>query len=184
MVLFNHKGLSIVIILGDIVDQDTDALVCPSNSYGHMRGGVAQTIRMRGGDVIEEHALSHAPIRIGKAIATTGGSLKASRIFHAPTMQEPIEVAHPKNVSAAMRAALELAWKERIQSISFPGMGTGTGCLGYQEAAEIMIEEICYAVGKSHTLRRIHIVANSQELFDALITVAEQRINGPSRPRG
>lgn len=174
---FICRDVVIVVLLDDLVLQDTDAIVCPANSYGHMRGGAAQTIRLRGGDEIQTEAQALAPIRIGQAVTTTAGALRARRVFHAPTMVEPVEVAKASSVAAAMKASLDLAWKERIRSISFPGMGTGTGGLPYAEAPVVMVRAIREAIDRPHTLRRIHLVATSEDLHRTFLTAAESEFS-------
>lgn len=173
---FIYRDVTIIVIDGDLTAEETEAIICPANSYGHMRGGVAGVIRDRGGNVIESEARAKAPVRIGQAVSTTAGTLRAKRVFHAPTMQEPVEVADPINVVAAMRASLSLAFHERLQSVSFPGMGTGTGALPYRQAAVLMVRAIREAINEPHTLHRIHLVARSERLFEAFLAAIEQEL--------
>lgn len=167
---FMWHGATISVVVGDLTRQDTDAIVCPANSYGHMRGGVAKSIYLAGGSEIEKAARARAPVRIGTAISTTSGALKAKRVYHAPTMREPVETARIRNIESAMRAVLRLARKERISSLSVPGMGTGTGGLAYSEGARVVAEAICCGLrAEGTTLLRIELVALSPQLSDQFI---------------
>jgi len=92
-----------------------------------------------GGIRIQEEALRKAPVQIGQAVATTAGKLKAKYIIHAPTMTRPAMAASLGNVRAATGASLECARQMRIQSIAFPGLGTGVGGLNLQDATYAIV---------------------------------------------
>ena len=146
----------------DITQIEADAIVNPSNSYGVMGGGVALAIKHAGGEEIEKEAMRKAPIHVGQAVETTGGTLKVRFVIHASTMEKPAQRIGAENVRKATRAALELAKKLEIKSIAFPGMGTGVGGLEYQEAARIMVEE-----GKIYPELSIILVAYNQRMEQA-----------------
>lgn len=129
-------------LFGDITKLEVDAVCNPANSYGLMGGGVAYAIRETGGQVIEDEAVSQAPIHVGAAVATTGGRLAAKYVIHAPTMAEPAIRIGLENVRLAVRAALESAKSLGISSLAFPGMGTGVGGLNFEDSAKAMVEEI------------------------------------------
>ena len=134
--------LKIEIKHGSILDLDCDAIVNPANSYGLMGGGLALAIKRAGGKIIEEEAVAKAPIKLGSAVATSAGLLKFKAIIHAPTMEQPAELASKLNVALATRAALSLADSLHFSSLALPGMGTGVGKLPLEEAAEAMLSEI------------------------------------------
>jgi O-acetyl-ADP-ribose deacetylase (regulator of RNase III) len=179
--VFPYKDIAVQVTLGSLIQEHADAIVCPANSFGYMRGGIAAVIRECAGREVEEEVLKLAPIRVGQAVATTAGALKARWIFHAPTMQEPVEVALPASITAAMRACFDLAWRKRIRSISFPGMGTGTGTLPFGEAVELMMNAIRDAVDRPHTIRHVHLVAMRPDLYRTFLSSAE-KLFGPRQP--
>jgi O-acetyl-ADP-ribose deacetylase (regulator of RNase III) len=131
----------IKVINGNILRQDVDAIVNAANSHGYMGGGVAGAIKNTGGEIIEEEAVKQAPIPIGKAVVTSGGSLPF-KVIHAPTMQNPADMTNVENIRLATRAALEAADKNKFRKIAIPGMGTGVGRVPVEDAAKIMIWEI------------------------------------------
>jgi O-acetyl-ADP-ribose deacetylase (regulator of RNase III) len=174
---FEYRGRTIIVKMGDIIHEETDAIVCPANSYGHMRGGVSAAIRLAGGDIIEKEAMEKSPIQIGDAIVTTAGKLKARYIIHSPTVTIPVERTTKEAVRKAVRAALRIARTYRLQSISMPGMGTGTGWLPYEDAAVIMLEEIKAELDSNEcSLNMIVLVAHSENFFRILVTVAESTL--------
>jgi len=132
--------MTIFVEKGDITKLSCDAIVNPANSYGYMGGGVAGAIKRVGGTEIEKEAVANAPISIGKAVATTAGSLPCTFVIHAPTMKQPAMRIDVENVEHATRAALEAALDLNIKSIAFPGMGTGVGGVPPVEAANSMIK--------------------------------------------
>jgi O-acetyl-ADP-ribose deacetylase (regulator of RNase III) len=128
--------MGIVVKKGDITQTFCDAIVNPANSFGYMGGGVAGAIKRIGGIEIEKEAISKAPIKIGKAIFTTAGSLPCKYVIHAPTMEKPAMRIGVDNVRLATKAALELGFKLNLKTIAIPGMGTGVGMVPVDDAAK------------------------------------------------
>ena len=147
---------------GDITEEEVEAIVNPSNSYGYMGGGVAFAIKKKGGEEIEKEAIAKSPIPVGKAVVTTAGSLKAKHVIHASTMEKPAQRISLENVAKATRAALECAVKNKIKTIAFPGMGTGVGGVDKKQAARVMMEEI-----KKFPELEVILVAFDDELYEA-----------------
>jgi O-acetyl-ADP-ribose deacetylase (regulator of RNase III) len=155
----------IKIICGDITKQKTEAIVNPANSLGIMGGGVALAIKNAGGSIIEQEAKKQAPIKIGKAVLTSGGKLNARYVIHAPTMKKPSGKCNIKNIKLATKAALDCCIKN-VKSVAFPGMGTGIGGISYRKAIDAMLE-----VMSKYDLE-ISIVAHKQEAY-AIFKTAE-----------
>lgn len=63
----------ILIITGDLVDQDVDAIVNAANSDLVLGAGVAGAIRDRGGPEIQRECDEHGSVGIGEAAITCGG---------------------------------------------------------------------------------------------------------------
>ncbi len=142
MLLVKYHGAEILVKIGDITEEQVDAIVNPANSFLVMGGGVAGAIRRKGGKVIEDEAISKAPVDVGDAVATGAGKLKAKYVIHAPTMKYPASATDEKSVRLATRAALKVARQLGVKSIAFPGMGTGVGGVPYHVAANAMCDEI------------------------------------------
>lgn len=170
---FPYKRATIVIKKGNIIDETSDAIVCPANSFNHMRGGVAAVIRKAAGDIVEQDAMALAPVSVGKAVLTTGGLLKARYVIHAPTMRLPVEHCDVTKVKKAVLAALTCAEQHHLSSISFPGMGTGTGEVSYVDAADAMVTEIkAYLDENDSELTLIVLVAYSDEFYRCVLDAA------------
>ncbi|MHA2621551.1 MAG: macro domain-containing protein [bacterium JZ-2024 1] len=157
--------MQIEIVVGNLLEAEADAIVNPANSRGLMGGGVAGAIKSAGGQAIEEEAIRQAWIPIGEAVYTTAGHLNYQGVIHAPTIEEPGMEASSESVEQATRAALRLADTIGLESIAFPGMGTGVGGLDYETAARAMIRAISAFSGEH--LHRVVLIARDEALADA-----------------
>jgi len=162
-----YKDVKIAVTTGDITRQKVDAIVNPANSNLVMGGGAAGAIKRTGGKEIEDEAIKKAPVPVGKAIATNAGILEAKHVIHAPTMKMPAMHIGAENVKLAMKGALECAEHLGIQSIAFPGMGTGVGGLQLEEAAAIMVKATKKHVDSGTCLKEIVFVGFRDELTNA-----------------
>jgi O-acetyl-ADP-ribose deacetylase (regulator of RNase III) len=163
----NYLGTKITVATGDITKLEADAIVNPANSQLIMGGGVAGALLRAGGNKIQQEALGKAPVQIGHAVATTAGNLKAKYVIHAPTMTRPAMAANLEDVRAAAGGALECARQMHIQSIAFPGLGTGIGGLDLQDAANVIVEEIKSHIEAGTTIKKITLVAYDSSLVKA-----------------
>src|SRR6185436_4074938 len=68
------------------------------------------------------------------------GSLKAKHVIHAVVMGQSLHTDEAR-IRSATRSALMLADEMRLDSISFPALGTGVGVFSIHHCARIMIEE-------------------------------------------
>ena len=153
-----------------------DAVVNPANSQGIMEGGVAGTLRDRGGEEIEAEARSLAPIAVGAAVVTGPGSLFCKHVIHAPTMEQPGMKIGVENVRRATRAALLAADVLSLDTIAMPGMGTGVGRVPVDEAARAMVDEI-----RSHRRPKpttIYLVGTK----DAMLFAFEEALKNAANP--
>lgn len=162
-----YKGVTIIVVTGDITKQEVDAIVNPANSMLIMGGGVAGAIKRVGGKEIEDEAVKHAPVSVGEAVATGAGKLKAKYVIHAPTMERPAMRIDETNVLLSMRGALKCAEELGIRSLAFPGMGTGIGDFSLEEAARAMVNEAKGYIDKRTTLKQIIFVGFKENLAHA-----------------
>lgn len=126
------------LILGDITDSDTDAIVNAANSSLNLGGGVAGAIRRKGGPQIREECNRIGGAPVGSAVMTTGGRLKAKYVIHAvgPVRGEEHE---DEKLKDATLNSLILADRHRLKSIAFPAIGTGVFGFPKDRCAMIML---------------------------------------------
>jgi O-acetyl-ADP-ribose deacetylase (regulator of RNase III) len=126
-----------VIISGDLVEQEVDAIVNAANNELVLGGGVAGAIRMRGGPVIQQECDSHGPVRVGEAAITGGGDLPAHHVIHAASMGlGGITTSHA--LRSSMQHAFRLARENGVRTIAIPAVGTGIARFPIDECAIIM----------------------------------------------
>jgi len=127
----------IVIISGDLVEQEVDAIVNAANNELVLGGGVAGAIRMRGGPAIQRECDAHGPVNVGEAAITGGGDLPAHHVIHAASMGlGGITTSHA--LRSSMQQAFRLARENGVRTIAIPAVGTGIARFPLDECAIIM----------------------------------------------
>lgn len=159
----------VVLVLGDITEVEADAIVNPANMMLIMGGGVAGAIKRKGGDEIEREALRKAPLRIGDAVETSAGKLRAKYIIHSPTVKAPGDASNPEYVRAAVRASIRKGVELGIKSLAFPAMGAGVGGVPVDVSVRIILEEV-----SPSPLEEVLIVTRSRDDFSIFQKVASE----------
>lgn len=157
-----YKGVEIETFLGDITKLEVDAIVNAANTRLYMGGGVAGAIKRAGGKEIEEEAVKKGPIKIGEAVETTAGKLKAKYVIHSPTMELDFKTDENK-IRLAMKAALKKADELGIESIAFSALGTGVGGFPKDKAAKVMVEELKKHIDEGTKLKKVILADISEE---------------------
>jgi len=130
--------LRLTVVLGDITEQSTDAVVNAANNHLWMGSGVAGAIKAKGGEQIEREAMKLGPIDPGQAVATSAGRLKARYCIHAAAMGQDLATSADL-ITKATRSALAEASRLGLGSIAFPALGTGVGGFPAEACARLMI---------------------------------------------
>lgn len=125
----------------DIAALDVDAVVNAANDQLWMGAGVAGAIKRAGGEEIEREAVAKGPIRVGEAIATGAGRLRARYVIHAAVMGQDLRTDAGK-IRRATASALARANELRLRSVALPTLGTGVGGFPLGECARLMLGEV------------------------------------------
>ena len=129
----------VVIITGDLVEQEVDAIVNAANNDLQLGGGVAGAIRRTGGPSIQEECDAHGSIRVGEAAITGAGRLRARFVIHAASMS-----LGGRTTRAALRSSMDdafrLARANEVRTIAVPAVGTGIAGFPIDECARVMAE--------------------------------------------
>lgn len=142
---------------GDLTEMDTDAIVNAANNDLQHGGGVAGTIRRKGGDIIQRESNEIGSIPVGGAAITSGGKLKARFVIHAASMQlGGRTTAHALRSSTAH--SLRIATEKGLKTIAFPAVGTGIAGFPMEECAEIMLQETMDHLRRGSSLEKIYFV--------------------------
>jgi O-acetyl-ADP-ribose deacetylase len=169
---------------GDICDLEVDAIVNPANVTLWMSTGVAGAIKRRGGDAIEFAAVRQAPVALGDAVVTDGGTLAARWVIHA------VSLDHQRRTSAeaieqAVRSAMARARELGIETLAIPALGTGVGGFPLDEAARITVETVraeAVAIPRLKTVTFALRGAAAYQAFRAALAAAapSASIGGPA----
>lgn len=130
----------IELIVGDITEQQVDAIVNAANSTLLGGGGVDGAIHRAGGAAILEECRQLGGCSPGDAKATTGGNLPARHVIHAVG---PIWRGGAKGeaelLGSCHRRAIELAAELGCASVAFPAISTGAYGYPVELAAPVAI---------------------------------------------
>ena len=116
----------IELVLGDITQQEVDAIVNAANPSLLGGGGVDGAIHSAGGPLILEECRTLGGCEPGNAKATSGGNLPARHVIHAVG-----PIWHGGNdgeaelLASVHRRAIELADELGCKSVAFPAISTG-----------------------------------------------------------
>ncbi len=155
----------IILIEGDITEQDVDAIVNAANSELILGAGVAGAIREKGGPTIQRECNEVGPVEVGSAALTGAGNLSARHVIHAAGMAAPGGTADEESVRGALRASLALAAEHGFGSIAIPAVGTGVGGLALQRCAEVSLEEVRAHLAGETSLEEVRFVLFGEPAF-------------------
>ena len=131
------SATTVVIIAGDLVEQDVDAIVNAANNELLLGGGVAGAIRTRGGPAIQRECNAHGRVKVGEAAITGGGELPARHVIHAASMQLGGRTT-AESLRSSMDNAFRLARENNVHTIAVPAVGTGIAGFPMDECARVM----------------------------------------------
>ena len=139
-----------------ILETDAKCVVSSANSFGFMEGGLDYQYTKHFGSNVQkrvQHKIINefnGELLVGQAIMVQTGDDLIPYLIAAPTMRMPVTLPHNTvNPYLATKAALVCAKENNIESIAFPGLGTGVGQVMPQKCAlqiaqairEVILEE-------------------------------------------
>lgn len=163
MSTYKFNGTTLILLRGNIVDVQVDAIVNAANSGLAGGGGVDGAIHRAGGPTIMEECRKIGGCPTGSAVATAAGRLKAKYIFHAVG---PIYGHHPdaaRLLASAYQTCLDLAEQRHVTSIAFPSISTGVYGYPIKEAAQIALQTVIEHIKKPTGLQQIMFVLFSND---------------------
>jgi len=131
----------ISVVLGDLTEEGTDAIVNAANSALAHGGGVAGAIVRKGGEEIQRESLEKGPVPVGGAVVTTAGTLPCRFVIHAvgPVWGEGDEEA---KLRRAVGSALARAEDLGLASLALPAISTGIFGYPKAEGCRAIVEEV------------------------------------------
>jgi O-acetyl-ADP-ribose deacetylase (regulator of RNase III) len=128
---------------GDIIRQDTEAIVNAANTTLLGGGGVDGAIHRAGGSEILEECKKIGGCQTGEARITSGGRLRARWVIHTvgPVYRDG-KHHEPELLASAHRNSLMLASEKSIKSVAFPSISTGAYGYPMPDAARIGLRTV------------------------------------------
>uniref|UniRef100_A0AAY5KFA4 Poly [ADP-ribose] polymerase n=1 Tax=Esox lucius TaxID=8010 RepID=A0AAY5KFA4_ESOLU len=112
--------VKVKVVCGDITQETTDAIVSSTNTTLNLNTGVSGAIlKAAGQTVVDEcNALGMQPS--DGVVMTAPGNLPTKNIIHM------VGQTKEKDITSSMLKVLKMCEDKKIQSVSFPALGTGT----------------------------------------------------------
>lgn len=173
------NGVMLVLLRGNIVEVQADAIVNAANSGLAGGGGVDGAIHRAGGPSIMAECRKIGGCPTGKAVATTAGKLSARYIFHAvgPIYDQTENSA--RLLASAYQSCLALAEQLEIKSIAFPSLSTGAYRYPLSKAAPIALQTVLTHLQQPTSLQQVTFVLFDEKTFlayeKALTTLLSQQ---------
>lgn len=160
----------VLVKIGDITEEDTDAIVNAANSRLLGGSGVDGAIHRRGGDRILEECkkirrdLYPEGLPAGEAVMTTAGLLPASFVIHTVG---PIfgrnNGRDAELLAACYENSLHLAARNELKSVAFPSISTGVYGYPKIDAARVSSQAIADFVKTDERMTEVRLVFFSPE---------------------
>lgn len=128
--------------VGDITQQNTDAVVNAANNRLAPGGGVAGAIHREAGPKLWEECRTIGYCNTGEAKITGGYNLKAKHVIHTVGPVYSGTASDAEKLESCYKNSLLLASQNNIKSISFPSISTGIFSYPVDEASMIALKTI------------------------------------------
>jgi O-acetyl-ADP-ribose deacetylase (regulator of RNase III) len=156
---FKVGNARVELVLGDITQQDTEAIVNAANRALAGGGGVDGAIHRAGGPEILAECKKLGGCETGDAKITTGGRLKARYVIHAvgPIYRGGTH-GEAELLASAYRRALEVAAENGVRTVAFPSISTGAYGYPIEEAARIALGTVCETLKRLPSIELVRFV--------------------------
>lgn len=161
----------VVILYGDISQQDTEAVVNPTNSTLGSDNPVDVTLKRAGGlDFLKEcryHVVRHGGCAVGEAVVTGAGKLAATYVIHAVGPNWTGGQRHEEKLLRQTYWNILLRAEELgVTSLSIPAIGGGTPGVPAGLEAKTALTAVRDFMLKERKIKEIRFVLLSK--YDAL----------------
>jgi O-acetyl-ADP-ribose deacetylase len=168
----------IALVLGDITEQDVDAVVNAANSSLMGGGGVDGAIHRRGGPAILEECRRLRRERwpdglpTGEAASTTAGRLPARWVIHTVGPVYASGEDRSALLASCHTASLRVADELGARTVAFPAISTGVYGYPLEEAAPVAVRAVREARTKAAEVRFVLFDGASHEAFERALSGA------------
>lgn len=163
------------LVVGDIVAQDTDAIVNAANEGLAEGGGVCGAIfRAAGRRELAAACAPLAPCPTGEARITPGFRLAARHVIHAvgPVYRRSDPAGSARLLTGAYASSLALAARHGLASVALPSISTGIFGYPVEDAAGVALAAVRDALAAGGSVRLVRLVLWDQPSYDAYARAA------------
>ncbi len=157
---------TIELVVGDITQQDTDAVVNAANRRLAPGGGVAGAIHRAAGPGLWEECEQLGGCQTGEAKITRGYDLPARYVIHTVGPVYSGTDRDAELLESCYRNALRLACEHDLASISFPALSTGAFGYPLEEAAGVALPAVMDWLGHNDALELVRFVLYDRHAYD------------------
>ncbi|GAA2423466.1 O-acetyl-ADP-ribose deacetylase [Mycolicibacterium llatzerense] len=157
----------ITAVLGDITQQDVDAIVNAANNAMRGGGGVDGAIHRAGGPAVLRDCIDRFPngLATGDAGWTTAGALPARWVIHTVGPNYRAGQRDPELLRSCYRRCIEVADELGARSVAFPLISAGIYGWPLDDAIAIAIDTVAAAGG---TVTDVTFAAFSDDIYDRI----------------
>jgi len=165
----------ISVIIGDITQQNVDAIVNAANNSLLGGGGVDGAIHRAAGTRLLEECRQLKGCATGEAKITKGYNLPAKWVIHTvgPVWNGGRQ-GEDELLARCYRSSLALVEQYQIQTIAFPAISTGAYGFPIDRAAQIAVTEIQQFLSDNTTIEQVIFLCFSQSAGDRYLTALKQ----------
>ena len=147
--LYRYNNSELIIRFGDIIESDTDAIVCSDDYMLSASAGASKAIRSVAGDVIMHDVRKKSGGELGDVVVTTAGNLPHKFLFHCITggksdtaVSEERAQLEEYIIQHSISKCLHLLTALDLYSIAIPPIGAGYAGFDFERVGKVMAEVI------------------------------------------
>jgi len=162
----------LLVVSGDITEQQVDAIVNAANTSLLGGGGVDGAIHRAAGPELLRECRSLGGCEIGQVKITKGYSLPAKYVIHAvgPVWRGG-KAGEDELLRSCYRNSLTLAEQNRVKSVAFPSISTGAYGFPIRRAAEIATSAVREYLNGPTKIEEVIFVCFSKSDYDVYRSV-------------
>ena len=160
----------LIILKGNITDQDVDAIVNAANNSLLGGGGVDGAIHRAAGPRLLQECKQIGGCPTGDARMTAGYGLPAKWVIHTVG---PVWRGGSANEEELLgncyKSVFNIVQSQGIKTIAFPSVSTGVYRFPLEKAVPIAVREMCTALAGNKILTEVRVVCFEQRVYDRYI---------------
>jgi O-acetyl-ADP-ribose deacetylase len=163
-------GGTLSLVVGDITQEETDAIVNAANEGLRGGGGVDGAIHRAGGPAIMAACRQIGYCPTGQAVITTGGNLKTGFVIHTVgPIYRSGTAGEATLLKSAYQESLKLASARGLKSVAFPSISTGAYGYPLDDAAHIALKTAVDYLKEHDDIKAIRFVLFDQKTYDVFL---------------